>query len=468
MLRFLALWLAALPLLAAERPNILFLYTDDQAPWALGLSGHPYAKTPNLDKLFARGAYLPNSFTVTPVCSPSRAALLTGRYGTEVGITEWINPAREPYHGLQPGTGGFAEDLRRAGYRTGLVGKWHLGLLDEQHPTRFGYESFMGFRGGGTTPDNPVLEKDGKESRFEGLIVDIVTDHALEFIRQRRDGPFLLSVHYREPHARWLPVAPEDWAPFENLVPRPPHPDYPNLDTARVQQMTREYLASVAAVDRNVGRIVALLDELGIADDTVIVYSSDHGYSMGHNGIWHKGNGHWVLTKNPPATANVPDGQRPNMYDRSIRVPTAVVWPGVVEPGTRIEGTVSNLDWRPTLDEIADAPAPAGEGLRGRSLVALLRGEAKSWDDGFYAQYSTHHQSRTDMRMWRTPEWKLIRDFLDPSRDELYDLKRDPEERRNLIASKDRKARTAVRELHAKILAKMRETNDPALAWAER
>jgi uncharacterized sulfatase len=467
MLRALILLLAALPAAGADKPNILFLFTDDQAPWALGLSGHPYAQTPHLDELFQRGAYLTNSFTVTPVCSPSRASLMTSRYGSELGITEWINPTREPFLGLDPNTTTWPEVLQKTGYRTGLVGKWHLGMLEQHHPTKTGYGYYMGFLGGGTTPENPTLEKDGKEQKFEGLTTDILTDHALEFLRKNKEGPFALSVHYRAPHAPWLPVAPEDSAPFEGLAPKPPHPDYPNLDLERLQRMTREYLSSVAGVDRNVGRILALLDELGLRENTIIVYSADHGYNMGHNGIWHKGNGIWVLTQNPPATANIPDGQRPNMYDNSIRVPTAVVWPGVVKPGTRITETVRNIDWYPTLVEIAGGKLPDGETIRGRSIVPLLKGQAEGWHNDFYAEYSTHHQSRTDMRMYRTPEWKLIRDFLDRGRDELYDLRKDPEERTNLINSEDPKVHAVVRDLHAKLLAKMRESNDPVLRWSD-
>jgi len=463
MLRLLLLisWLAV-PL-AAERPNILFLFTDDQAPWALGFEGHPDASTPNLDRLFARGAYLPNAFTVTPVCSPSRASLMTSRYGSELGITDWIHPGREPNHGLNPATVTWPEVLQAAGYSTGLVGKWHLGLNDHFHPTRTGFSYFMGFRGGGTSPENPVLEKDGKESRFEGLTTDILTDHALGFLDANRDKTFALAVHYRAPHARWLPVAPEDWAPFEDLEPTFPDPNYPDLDAKKLARFTREYLASVRGVDRNVGRILKRLDELGLSENTIIVYSSDHGYSMGHNGIWHKGNGHWILTKNPPATANVPNGQRPNLWDNSLKVPTAVVWPGVVKPGTRIEETVTNLDWYPTFVEWAEASAPEGETIRGRSLVPLLRGQARRWDNDFYAEYSTHHQSRTDMRMWRTPEWKLIRDFLNPERDELYDLKNDPTEQRNLIHAEDYRLQQVVERLDGEIRDQMRENKDPLL-----
>ena len=458
MLRTLALLaLATLPILAVQ-PNILFVYTDDQAGWALGLSGHPHASTPNMDKLFRRGAYLPNSFTVTPVCSPSRASLMTSRYGTELGLTDWLNPRREPLLGLDAKEVTWPELVRAAGYQTGLVGKWHLGLLDEHHPKEHGYESFMGFRGGGVATADPVLERQGKEQRYRGLTADILTGEALEFLQRERAVPFLLSLHYRAPHTRWLPVAPEDWAPFDGLLPIVPNPDFPYLDVERVRRMTREYLASTKSVDRNLGRILAKLDELGLADGTVIVYTSDHGYNMGHSGVWHKGNGHYVRTRNPPATANIPDGQRPNMWDRSIRVPTAVVWPGRIEPGQVIEESVSNLDWFPTMAAIAGAEIPPGAVVRGRNLVPLLVGTASGWSDEIYGEYSTHHQSRTHMRMLRTAGWKLVRDFLNPERDELYDLASDPEETTNLIFHPD--AEPQLERLGRRLSARMREVGD--------
>ena len=454
------LWflILAFQLGAAAQPNILFVYTDDQAAWALGLSGHPHASTPNMDKLFRRGAYLPNSFTVTPVCSPSRTSLMTSRYGSELGVTDWLNPRREPYHGVDSNEVMWPELLQRAGYRTGLVGKWHLGLLDKHHPTRNGYDFFMGFRGGGIATVDPVLEKDGEEMPFKGLTADILTTEAMGFLERESGGRFLLSLHYRAPHTRWLPVAPEDWAPFDGLNPIIPNPDFPYLDLERVQRMTREYLASTKSVDRNLGRLLAKLDELGLTETTVIVYTSDHGYNMGESGVWHKGNGHYVLTHNPPATANIPTGQRPNMWDRSIRVPTAVVWPGRVQPGQILEGTVSNLDWFPTLAAIADAEIPAGLVVRGRNLEPLLDGKAEKWDNDLYGEYSTHHQSRTHMRMIRTPRWKLVRDFLNPERDELYDLGADPEETTNLIRLP--KARATVEKLSALLTRKMRSVGD--------
>ena len=344
------------------------------------------------------------------------------------------------------------------GYRTALVGKWHLGLLDKHHPTKNGYDYFMGFRGGGTTPVDPVLEKEGRQQQFQGLTTDILTDHALEFLEKEKDGPFLLSLHYRAPHTRWLPVAPEDWRPFADLNPIVFNPDFPYLDIERVKRMTREYLASVKGVDRNLGRVLAKLDELGLAENTVIAYSSDHGYNMGHNGVWHKGNGHYVLTRNPPASANIPDGQRPNMWDRSIKVPTAVVWPGVVPAGTVLEETVSNLDWFPTLVAVAGGAIPADKIVRGRDLRPLLDGTAKNWENDLYGEYSTKHQTRTHMRMYRTPRWKLVRDLLNPERDELYDLRADPHETTNAIRLPAN--RKIVARLSAELAAKMKETGD--------
>ena len=449
--------------LQGKRPNIVFIYTDDQAPWAIGVTEHPHVKTPNLDVLFRQGAYLKNAFTTTPVCSPSRASVLTSRYGSELGITDWLNPRAEPKAGLKPGTLTWVELLRQAGYRTGLVGKWHLGLTDEMHPTQFGYEYFMGFRGGGTSPRNPTLEKDAATRKFEGFTPDILTNHAVEFIRDAGDKPFCLSLHFRAPHARWLPVAEEDWSPFQSLDPTIPNPDYPRLDIPRVKRMTREYLASVHSVDRNVGRLMKLLDESGLTDNTVVIFSSDHGYNMGHNGIWHKGNGHWVLTEPPPATENIPQGQRPNMYDHSIRVPTAVRWSGVVKPGSIVEQTVSNLDWFPTLLAMANVPMPKNITVRGRNIVPLLQGQSIEWNNDFYAEYSTKHQSRTHMRMYRTSQWKLIRDFCNSGRDELYDLKNDPAEANNLIHSQSAEIQKIIAELRQQILAQMKTIDDPVV-----
>ncbi len=448
----------------AAPPNILFVFTDDQAPWALGASGNEQAITPHMDRLAREGAYLPNSFTVTPVCSPSRATLMTSRYGSELGITDWIHPKREPELGLDPARVTWPEVLQSSGYVTGLVGKWHLGVPDRFHPTRTGFDYFMGFREGGAATVNPTLEVSGEKKKLKGLTADLLTDDALRFLDRHRADRFLLCVHYRAPHTRWLPVADEDMAPYRDREMEIPNPDFPKLDGPRVRRMMREYLASVRSVDRNLGRILEKLDALELTDKTVVIFSSDHGYNMGHSGIWHKGNGHYVLTEAPPATKNIPRNQRPNMFDRSLRVPTIVRWPGVVAAGAKVERTVTNLDWYPTLVEIAEAELPPKETIRGRSFVPLLKGRAPAnWSDDVYAEYSTHHQSRTHMRMYRTPRWKLVRDFLNPDRDELYDLVRDPAEARNLLGSDSAEARAAIASLDARIRERMKAIGDPVL-----
>ncbi|MGB0585492.1 MAG: sulfatase family protein [Limisphaerales bacterium] len=445
-----------------QKPNVVFILTDDQAPWALGLSGHPHADTPHLDKLFKQGMWLKKSYVVTPVCSPSRTSLMTSRYGSELGVTDWIHPRNEPDLGLNPKTITWTEAMQSAGYRTGLVGKWHLGVPDKFHPTKTGFDYFMGFRTGGNKVIRPTLEVNGKDQQVDGYTYDILTDDALRFIDRNKDRAFLLCLHYRAPHTAWLPQPDSDRKPFENLDPKIPNPDFPNLDVERVKRMTRDYLGSVKGIDRNVGRVLKHLDQLQLAENTIVVFTSDHGYSMGHNGIWHKGNGHWALKPAPPVTnPNIPRNQRPNMYDNSIFVPTAVRWPGKIAPNSTLDLPVANLDWYPTLLNLTGVPLPKGETIRGRDITPALMGKEIEWPDVCYGEYSTHHQSKTHMRMIRTSNWKLVRDFLNPERDELFDLKNDPAESRNVISQK--KNAVVVRELHTQILTRMKAVKDPVM-----
>jgi uncharacterized sulfatase len=450
----------SLPVIANERPNIVFVYTDDQAPTAIGIN-NAELKTPHMDRLFREGARLANSFVTTPVCSPARAGLMSSRYGTELGITDWINPRREANHGLDPKIVTWPELLADAGYTNGLVGKWHLGTADRFHPTRTGFQYFMGFRSGGTTPKNPVLEIDGQTRKFAGFTPDILTDHALEFVRRNRTKPFVLCLHFRAPHAAWLPVRDEDLARYKELDPQIPNPDFPYLDVAKIKRMTREYYASVASVDRNLGRLLGLLDELKLAENTVVIFTSDHGYNLGHNGVWYKGNAQWQLTKLPPQKwPHIGPKQRPNLYDQSLRVPTAVRWPAVIKPGTVVTETVSNLDWFPTLLALADIETPKGVVIRGRNFLPLLRGETIAWDNDLYAEYSMKHGAQTHMRAWRTPKWKLMLDFLNKGRAELYNLEQDPAETTNLISSNDPEAQRMRKLLTTRITQRMREIGD--------
>lgn len=458
-----------------DSPNILFIYTDDQAPWALGASGNEQAKTPNLDRLAMEGAYLKNAFVTTPVCSPARAALMTGRYASEFGIFDFIpQPGHKLYVpeddiGLNPNSTTYAEVLSDVGYINGLVGKWHLGDWTKDpsnkfHPTNHGFDYFMGLTGGGTSPVNPTLEKEGEIREFKGLTTDILTDHAIEFLKRNADKTFMLCVNYRAPHKAWLPVAEEDWAPYKDLDPTLPNPSYPDLDVEKTKRMMREYLASVHGVDRNVGRLMHTLDKLNITDHTIVIFTSDHGYNLGHNGIWHKGNGIWLTKTLPPPTKNIASRYRPNMYDLSLKVPAIVKWPGVIKPGTEISETVSGIDWFPTLAEMVGANIPEKKIVRGRSIVPLLKGEkVADWDNGFYGEYTMVNYSLSYMRTYRTPEWKLVRDFKNPERDELYNIARDPQENINLIHDSRPEIKEKIKELDVKIKEYMERIGDRLL-----
>ncbi|MGQ8337469.1 sulfatase family protein [Sunxiuqinia sp. A32] len=455
-----------------EKPNIIFVYTDDQAAWDIGVSGNPQIHTPNMDKLASEGAYFRNSFVTTPVCSPARASLMTSQYASEYDILDFIpQPGHrlyDPDHeiGLDPSSITFAEVLQQNGYKTGLVGKWHLGdwLNDDTkkfHPTNNGYDYFMGITGGGTSSKNPTLEKDGVVGKIEGFTSDILTENALNFINENKDSTFLLCVHYRAPHGPWLPVPEDTWAPYESLDPEIPNPDYPDLDITKVKNHMKEYMASTSGVDENLGKIMSLVEDLGLADNTIFIYSSDHGYNMGHNGIEHKGNGFWVTKTVHPAHGNIAENSRPNLYDNSLKVPAIIKWPGVVKPGTVIEKVMTSLDWYPTVVAMAGADLPEGKIVRGRSLLPLLKGEIPGdWNDDVYSEYSQINYSKAYMRTYRTSEWKLVRDFLNEGRDELYHISVDPEESTNLINEDTAEIKEVIQELDAKIIEKMTEIGD--------
>tara|TARA_B100000519_G_C14253564_1_gene443810 strand:- start:1746 stop:3188 length:1443 start_codon:yes stop_codon:yes gene_type:complete len=448
------------------KPNVVFIYTDDQAPFAVNAAGDSRFITPNIDRIFHEGAHLKNSFVTTPVCSPSRVGLITSRYGSEFSITDWINPGNEKQLGLPKDALTFPALFQKAGYQTALFGKWHLGIQDHQHPTRFGYDQFAGIRVGGCPPKDPTMETlNGEMKKVLGYTCDIFTDHALEFIQANKDAPFLLSLHFRAPHAAWLPVRPEDWEPFKDLDPEIPNPDFPNLNVTKVKQQTREYLASVKSVDRNVGRLLHLLKSLALEDNTIVIFTSDHGYNLGEHGVWYKGNAIRILTENPQKQwEHIPANRRPNLWDTSLRVPTAIRWPGVIKPGTVHTDTFSNLDWFPTLLTMANIKTPKSAVLRGDDFTPVLRGRKLKWDSSIYLEYSMHHGAKTHMRGIRTPEWKFMIDFANQGRLELYHLKDDPGETTNLAQSKDPIHLDKILELMSQVKEHMRDINDPLVS----
>ncbi|WP_163937831.1 sulfatase-like hydrolase/transferase [Paraferrimonas sp. SM1919] len=454
---------------ASDKPNILFIYTDDQAPWALGESGNKQALTPNMDKLAREGVYYPNAYTTTPVCSPSRAGLLTSKYGYETGIDDWINTKykslteQEPELGLDANLPNWVRDLQNHGYHTGLVGKWHLGYQAGHHPSHYGYDEFHGFIAGGTKPINPTIETGGKLVQTKGFTADVLTDFAIDFINRHQTQPFMLSLHYRAPHTNWLPVAKDDMLPIKAKDIELPHPDYPNLNSKRAKRMMREYLSSLRSVDRNLGVLLSKLDELKLSDNTVVIFTSDHGYNLGHNGIWHKGNGHWLLKTPTAATPNIPKNQRPNMYDTSIKVPLFIKWPQVGAQGKQSLSTFSNLDWYPTILSIAGIKPKKELRFRGVDQSSTISAPERIISDDYYAAYTTKHQSKSGMRMYSDGRYKLVKDFINTDRDEFYDLSRDPAETTNIINTNNALELSIIKSFNEKITAKMAATNDPLL-----
>lgn len=449
-----------------EKPNILFIYTDDQAAWTLGTYGNKQAYTPNIDRLAFEGVTMENAFSVTPVCSPARASLLTSRYGSEIGITDFIvmpghrlEKVADIGLGLEQGISTFPKLLSDGGYKTALIGKWHIGSKEQHHPTMHGYDEFMGFLHGGAEVENPVFEVNGINVQFEGLTVDVLTDLAIEFLNKQKanNQTFFLSLHYRSPHGPWRPVADEDDLPYLDVELEIAHPDFPNLHISKVRNNMRNYLASVSGVDRNVGRLLSKLNELGLKENTIVIFSSDDGYNIGHNGLASgKGNAIWALEPLPPILPDIEQRYRPNLYDNSLKVPLIIRWPGVTISGSRVTETVTELDWYPTILSMANIEVPDSVKIHGRDFTPLLRGEKIEWNNDLYAEYSMINYAFADMKAYRTPEWKLIIDNNNRARDELYDLINDPEETHNIINDPSSRIRSIKNMLTEKLKSKLK------------
>jgi uncharacterized sulfatase len=448
----------AIPTFAAapEKWNLVSIVTDDQGRWALGCYGNAECRTPHMDRIAREGARFLNAFTCTPVCSPSRASFLTGRYGTQVGITDYLAPNEEAAGaGLPDSAITWPSVLQRHGYVTGLVGKWHLGRQPQFHPTKKGFDHFYGFLGGGVQPMTPTFEVDGKEQQLKGDSSDLLTDNAMQFIEKQAAKPFALLVHFRAPHLPYGPVAEQDSSPFKGLDPTTP--SHPGLNVQQVKNWTRDYYTSIHSVDRNVGRLLAKLDELKLTDKTIVMFQSDHGYMIGHHGVHTKGNGHWVA-------GGVTGPKRPNMFDDSIRIPLLIRWPGVVKPGTEIKETISNIDTFASVLGMLRVPPPEGYKQEGMDFSPLLRGEQVPWRDTLFGQYDLHNLGLAYMRMIRTDEWKLVRHHHANGLDELYDLKGDPGETKNLYNTA---AQQQIRDgLQARLTGWMRGVDDPLLKGA--
>ena len=437
------------------RPNVLLIYTDDHAQWAVGAYGNEDVRTPNMDRLADQGMRFTQGFT-KPVCSPSRAMLLTGRHSHRLGIPDYI-PYGNPIHvdnGLPADTPTIASVLKTTGYTTGLVGKWHLGYGEKYYPARFGFGTAEGYRyiAPGKRYDHtgqiPYVVNGNVQKRFRKSAdiasdcTTVLADRAIDFLRSNRQGPFFLFLSFNRPHLAWVPVPDEDFAHYRDrpvTVPDPPAGG--SVTKEELEKLTRLYYANITCADRNMGRVFDALEDLDLVENTIVIFIGDNGFMVGQHGLLGKGNARH-LHVDPRGRISRQRGTRPNMFDDSVLVPFIVRWPGVVKPGTTSDALVSTIDILPTLAETAGVKPPPG--LDGRSLLPLLEGKPNvAWRDAYVDTYDMiylgNDGEKPHMRMIRTHDWKLVLyhdekgDPLDGgSRHELFDLKGDPGELDNL------------------------------------
>lgn len=444
---------------AAERPNILFIFTDDHGYQATGPDAYPSRfdelnPTPTIDRLAREGMTFENCFVTNSICGPSRAVIQTGKYSHKNGFFRNgmdFNPDQQTFPKL----------LQEAGYQTAVIGKWHLGTEPQ------GYNYYHVLYGQGPY-FNPPMRTPGGRVEHQGYTTDIITDVTLKWLKTQRSGeePFMLMYQHKAPHRNWQPD-PDDLDLYaETDIPEPEtlfddysdraspasnqkmeigehmrleydlkisgeeglegryerrnryyleHKDEMNekeLTRWKYQVYAKDYLRCMKSVDRNLERVLDYLEKSGLAENTIIVYSSDQGWYLGEHGWFDK---RW-------------------MYEESLRTPLIVRWPDRIEPGTRNARFVSNLDLAPTFLDLAGAPVPGD--MQGRSLAPFLKGETPDqWRESFYYHYYEYPGAHSVARHYgvRSERYKLIHYYR---RDEweLFDLKKDPQELHNVYA----------------------------------
>jgi arylsulfatase A-like enzyme len=426
--------------LAASRPNIIFILMDDLRWDELRCMGNPIAETPNIDRIAREGALFRNAFVTTPLCSPSRASFLTGRYAHAHGILD--NTARDAQsHKLAT----FPRTLHAAGYETGFIGKFHMGNDDSPRP---GFDSWVSFKGQGTYHD-PELNVDGKTVAAKGYTTDILSQRAVSFLERKRTRPFFLWLAHKAVHpeltqyadgsvsdpngGKFIPADRHKDLYAGRAVPRRPNAlkppagkpalerkigDLPPLGpaTGTDDETIRNRLRMVKAVDEGVGEMLRTLEKSGQLDNTAIIFTSDEGYFFGEHGLSY---------------------ERRLAYEESIHIPLLVRYPGLARAGSTVDGFALGLDIAPTVLEMAGVKPEFA--MHGRSLVPLLRGGATDWRKSFLVEYFSDKTmpriSRMGYQALRTERWKYIHYTELQGMDELYDLGKDPYEMRNVISS---------------------------------
>jgi arylsulfatase A-like enzyme len=451
----------------ANRPNILFIMSDDHAAHAMSCYGSRINRTPNIDRIANEGMRLDNCFCTNSICAPSRAAILTGLYNHLNGV----RTLSDRFDGRQQT---LPKLLRQHGYQTAIVGKWHLGHGGESDPTGFDYWDILPGQG---NYHDPVFIRDGVRRQVSGYATDIITDLSLEWLRSREpDRPFFLMCHHKAPHRPWIPdekhahlyedieiPEPEtfnddysgragaaaaakmridrDLTKRDLKIDPPEHLSGPALKSWKYQRYIKDYLRCIASVDDNVGRLLDYLDDEGLAGNTIVVYTSDQGFFLGDHGWYDKR----------------------FMYEESLRMPFVIRYPEEIRPGKVDRHMILNIDFAPTFLDYAGVPVP--EDMQGKSFRMILRGEhPEGWRTSMYYRYWEHMSEHGVYAHYgiRTEQYKLIYYYADalgtngsvddpkPPEWELFDLKKDPCEMINVYNDPDyaRVAEILENELH--------------------
>lgn len=369
-----------------RKPNVILILADDMGYGDFGAFGDGRPQTPHLDRLVTEGISLTHHYSAAPVCAPARACLLTGRYPHRTGAIDTLEG--RGLDRLSLGERTLADALRSEGYVTGLIGKWHLGALDDRyHPTRRGFDTFLGFRGGWSDYWQWSLEENGRRVPADGrYLTDVFTDAAVAFVRQHRREPFFLHLAFNAPHFP-LQAPDEDIRPFLNRGL--------TLGVATLYAMVRR-------MDSGIGRVLEELDIHGLSDDTIVLFTSDNGPQM-------RGQGDMCLDRFNGWLR----GAKGNVFEGGIRVPAILRWPGGLPgDGRRLHAFVHFADWLPTLMDALGQRTHLGKPLDGQSVLAVLRGEAPGSIPLRFWQWNRYTPEVTCNAAIRDGDWKLVRPVI--------------------------------------------------------
>ena len=425
---------------AGEKPNFVFILVDDLGWSDVGCYGNTFHETPHIDRLASQGMRFTDAYAACPVCSPTRASILSGQYPARVGITDFISGHWRPYAQLRVPRNRtqylpleittLAEALKPSGYTCGAFGKWHLGRR-KHFPDRQGFDDMVVAGGGRHFGNSTVPERGYGKDEY---LSDKLTEEGERFIEENQDRPFMLYLPHYGVH---IPLEAREAliAKYEQKPKNPEAPCHP------------VYAAMVEHIDQSVGRIMAKLDELKLAERTVLVFFSDNG---GLRQRFDKA-GDVIVTTNAPLR-----DEKGSLYEGGIREPLIVRWPGVVEAGSVSRVPVTSVDFYPTFLELAGASPPKAQPLDGESIMPVLTDSGTLKRDAIYWHYPHYHHS-TPASAIRAGGWKLI-EFFEDGHLELYNLRDDIGEEKNLAEAMPEKAQALRKQL-----AEWRKSVDAAM-----